>query len=158
MFEVSIGGGAEVVAQLGELPQRMHDAILIKMVELEQRLIAKVVANLSGAVLKVKSGELRSSIRGEIVDDGAVISATVGSYGVEYARINEYGGKTRAHEILPSKAKALHFIYEGREVFAAIVHHPGSNVPARSYLNSALADMEDEITVGMVEAMVEATR
>lgn len=158
MFEVSVSGGAEVVARFGEMPQRIHDAILFKMIELEQQLIAKVRANLSGAVLKTQSGALLNSIRGDIRDTPTEINATVGSYGVEYAAIQEYGGKTRAHNIVPSKAQALHFIVEGREVFAAIVRHPGSNVPARSYLNSALADMEDEITIGLIGAIVEATQ
>jgi phage gpG-like protein len=109
-------------------------------------------------VLKARSGELRSSIRGDIVDDGAVISATVGSYGVDYARIQEYGGKTPAHEIVATKAQALAFIVDGRQIFAKSVRHPGSLIPERSYLRSALSDMEDEITIGLGEAIVEATQ
>lgn len=156
MFNVTISGASEVMARLGAMPQKMHDAILIKMVELEQLVIAKVRDNLSGVVLNAKSGALRDSIAGSISDTPNSITATVGSYGNEYAAIQEFGGKTAAHDILPVKGQALAFLMEGKLQFAKVIHHPGSNIPARSYLGSALDEMHEEIVRGLGEAIVEA--
>ena len=80
--------------------------------------------------------------------DGVFVS--VGSDGdVKYAAIQEYGGKTSAHEILPDKARALAFMIGGTLRFAKSVHHPGSTIPARPYLGSALDEMSGDIVAGL---------
>jgi hypothetical protein len=43
-------------------------------------------------------------------------------------------------------------------VFAKHVHHPGSRIPARSYLRASLAEMADEIDAGMKSAVIDAVR
>jgi phage gpG-like protein len=75
---------------------------------------------------------------------------------VPYAAIQEFGGKTAAHDIVAVKAKALAFSTGGDQVFARSVHHPGSTIPARSYLGGSLAEMHDEIESGFKEAILEA--
>ena len=53
--------------------------------------------------------------------------ASVASEGdVKYAAIQEYGGKTSAHEILPVKGQALAFLIGGAQLFARRV-----SIPAR---------------------------
>ena len=92
------------------------------------------------------SGDLRASIVSEVGVDGDGVIGSVGSAGdVKYAAIQEYGGKTAAHEILPSKADALAFLVGGAIRFARRIEHPGSVIPERSYLRSSLAEMTDEI-------------
>jgi len=89
--------------------------------------------------------------------DGDSVLARVFSAGdVKYARIQEYGGRTAAHDIVPVKAKVLAFTAGGGTVFATIVHHPGSTIPARSYLRSSLADMAGVITGELRAAVTEA--
>ena len=101
---------------------------------------------LSGAVLNAGSGTLRDSIAANVSADADGVVASVGSEGdVKYAAIQEYGGKTSAHEILPIKAQALAFVVGGAQVFARRVEHPGSVIPERSSLRSSLDDMRDEI-------------
>lgn len=56
-------------------------------------------------------------------------SVTVGSAMI-YAAIQQFGGITKAHEILPKNKKALAF---GGGVYKK-VNHPGSNIPARPFL------------------------
>ena len=105
---------------------------------------------LSGQVLAVRSGALRDSIAAEVAADGDAIVATVGSVGeLKYAAIQEYGGKTGAHEILPIKAKALAFIAGGAMRFATRVEHPGSTIPARSYLRATLDEESDAIVAAL---------
>jgi hypothetical protein len=58
---------------------------------------------------------------------------------VPYGAIQEYGGTTRAHLIQAKNAKALAFTVGGGLRFARRVQHPGSRIPERSFLRSALA-------------------
>jgi len=71
-------------------------------------------------------GQLKRSLIWEAYPDGSVIYGS----NMEYARIHQEGGKTKAHEIVPRHAKALHF----NGGFAAKVNHPGSVIPARPYM------------------------
>ena len=75
---------------------------------------------------------------------------------MKYAAIQEYGGKTSAHEILPAKGDVLAFVIGGVQHFARRVEHPGSLIPERSYLRSALDDMKDEILASLTDAATQA--
>jgi hypothetical protein len=44
----------------------------------------------------------------------------------------------------------------GDHIFAKSVRHPGSTIPARSYLGSSFADMRDDIESGFKQAILEA--
>ena len=70
--------------------------------------------------------------------------------------IQEFGGKTAAHEILPVKAQALAFVAGGALRFARKVEHPGSLIPERSYLRSSLDEMSDEIVAALADAAAES--
>jgi phage gpG-like protein len=133
--------------QLAGLPEDMLARLEDKARALAAALAAKVRDDkLSGQALETKTGALKSSIVADVtVGDGA-LTATVGSDGsVKYAAIQEYGGRTPAHEILPDKAKALAFLGGGGMRFARRVQHPGSTLPARAYLQSSLDEFSDEI-------------
>lgn len=111
---------------------------------------------LSGAVLQSRSGALAASIVSSMESDDTEPSFSISSVGVPYAAIHEFGGKTAAHEIVSLNAKVLAFSSGGKHVFARKVHHPGSVIPARSYLGSSLADMRDEIVPSFKQAILEA--
>ena len=146
---------SKAIDWLEALPQSVHDALLESMDALRLLLEDKVVNDkLSGQVLNAKTGALQRSIVSGLNDDDTAVYGWVGSSGdVSYAAIQEFGGKTAAHDIMPDKAKALAFLVGGKKIFAKIVHHPGSVIPERSYLRSALADMEDEIVAEATEAV-----
>jgi phage gpG-like protein len=158
MFDAQIIGDRELSFKFAELPADLHAAIAAKIAQNTAQLWDKVVKEkLSGQVLNMRSGNLARSIRSETADDGATITGRVYSDGsVPYARIHEFGGTTKAHVIVPSKARALHFIAGGKQVFASMVRHPGSKIPTRSYLRSALAEMIPDFVRGMREAVMEA--
>ena len=158
MFAVELDGLDETSEQLGAYPAALSAALGTKAAELASAL-ADLVKNdkLSGAVLKARSGALRTSIVSEVSTDGDDFLASVGSTGdVKYAAIQEYGGKTAAHEILPVKARALAIMAGGALRFARKVEHPGSAIPERSYLRSSLEEMSDEIVAALAEAAAEA--
>ena len=137
-------------------PDAVAAALRTKTDELQQKLLAKVEANLSGGVLQERSGALKASIRADVTADATSIVASVSSEGVLYAAIQEYGGTTAPHLIEPVKARALAFAGAGGTVFARRVRHPGSRIPARAYLGSALDALHDEIASGLKDAVLAA--
>ncbi len=78
-----------------------------------------------GGKILQRSGQLAASIEPGFDSK----SAWVGTNKV-YARIQQLGGRTSPHRIVPRNKKALAF--NGRVVKA--VNHPGSNIPARPFL------------------------
>ena len=134
--------GADVIA-----------AVVAKADALRDLLAAKVDRNLSGDVLHTRSGALRASIHAAVASGDDAVSITLESTGVAYAAIQEYGGRTAAHDIVAVKAQALRLADGG---FARSVHHPGSTIPARSYLRSALEDLRSELEDGVKAAVAEA--
>ena len=131
-------------------------ALRDKAAELQDRLLAKVEANLSGEVLQTRSGALKASIAGSLTADASTVTVELSSTGVPYAAIQEYGGRTPAHDIVPVKARALAFAGGSGTVFARRVHHPGSTIPARPYLGSALDALHDDIAGGLKAAVLDA--
>lgn len=159
MLTVKLVGDRELIAKLDGLPDKVHRALLRKVTTLALKLEARVKGKLSGEVLNVRSGALRRSIFNAIEDSSTSVIGKVASSGdVKYAAIHEFGGKTPAHDILPTKAQALAFMMGGKMVFAKVVHHPGSQMPERSFMRSSLADMRDEITTGLKQAVVEGSQ
>lgn len=136
--------------------QAVQDALLGQADALRGALEARIQQKLSGEVLQTRSGALAASIVSSIENDGSDLSVSIASTGVPYAAIQEFGGKTAAHDIVAVKAKALAFSMGGADIFAKSVHHPGSTIPARSYLGSSLADMRDDIESGFKQAILEA--
>jgi phage gpG-like protein len=140
--------------KVGALNTRILEALRRKVYSLSLRLEAHVKSTkLSGQVLNVVTGRLRRSIHNRVTSTSSSVHGHVGSSGdVKYAGIHEFGGKTPAHLILPSKADALSFMVGSSRVFAKQVHHPGSQMPERSFLRSSLRDMKTEIVNELTSA------
>ena len=154
----TLEGDEALDLRLAELPLLMRLRLEAKVRELAAALAARVRDDkLSGQLLATGSGALKASIASEILNDGAMLTATVGSFGdVKYAAIQEYGGRTSAHEILPDKGQALAFLVGATLRFARRVEHPGSTLPARGYLSTSLEEARDEIVAGLTAAVTEA--
>ena len=142
---------------------------------------------LTGQVLHVRSGNLRRSITSRTTSNAGQFTGIVGTNCV-YARIQEFGGVTKPHDILPRHAKALMFqsagfvgpmqllknvngryaksakgkitaaLTEGSLSFFRGVHHPGSHMPERSFIRSALDDKRAEISAALETAVKEASK
>jgi hypothetical protein len=158
MFALELSGLDDARARLDAYPAVLAAALDAKAAELAAALVDLVQNDkLSGGVLNVRSGALRDSIVASISADADDVVASVDSTGdVKYAAIQEYGGKTSAHEILPVKAQALAFVAGGAQRFARRVEHPGSLIRERSYLRSSLDDMRDEILGTLADAAADA--
>ena len=157
MFALEVRGLDETSARFDAYPAALQAALGAKATELATALADLVKNKLSGAVLNTSSGALRDSIAAGVTADSDGVLASVGSEGdVKYAAIQEYGGKTSAHEILPVKGDVLAFVAGDGQHFARRIEHPGSVIPERSYLRSSLEDMKDEILAALASTAAEA--
>ena len=141
------------------MPSTLQAALYQKVSYLALKLEAKVKQKLSGDVLNVRSGNLRSSIQNKVEQSShSVIGKVYSSGDVKYAAIHEFGGTTKAHVIEAVNGKALAFVMNGKQVFVKRVNHPGSKIPERSFLRSSLADMAEEITQELHRTVLDTLR
>jgi HK97 gp10 family phage protein len=93
-----------------ELPKKWKNFLIVLSMNLRNELVS---------IAPVDTGRLRSSIK--VVPQGNnVIMISM----PDYALYVEFG--TAPHIIRPKNAKALHWQTGGKDVFAKIVHHPGT--------------------------------
>src|ERR1700733_14359290 len=116
MFALEVRGLDETSARFDAYPAALQAALGAKATELAETLADLVKNKLSGPVLNTSTGALKDSIVASVTADADGVLASVGSEGdVKYAVIQEYGGKTSAHEILPAKANVLAFLIGGAQ-------------------------------------------
>lgn len=153
------GTDARVVAALHEKADRVQDSLIRKLDSLTLRLQAHIVGDkLQGQVLQHRTGKLAGSIRAiPATFDGTKVSGEVQGGGgpAFYGRAQEYG----AHipERFPVTARVLHWTGPaGESVFA--MHAAAFDLPERSFMRSALADMQGSIVEELQAAASEAIK
>ena len=131
-FSASVSGvGRGRLARLGS--ELAREAVLRVARDVQRN----VLANLSGTVLKVRTGSLRRAWarQPQVAGGGASWEANVGS-NLVYAAIHEFGG-----EIRPVRARFLQFkADDGRWVRTRLV-----TMPARRYASLAVAETERRV-------------
>ncbi|MGE0333086.1 MAG: phage virion morphogenesis protein [Ramlibacter sp.] len=88
-----------------------------------------------GKILQ-RSGRLASSITQSFTSNQALVATNL-----PYARIQHFGGRTKAHVIRPKTKRALAF----GGIVVREVNHPGSVIPARPYMRLTPRDLRDVI-------------
>lgn len=132
-------------SSLDEYQKNLEYTLFRALSLLEAEIVQNIRVN-SG--LHVRTGALLNSVPASknVYDvGGGTLVGEIGPQGIPYAAIQEFGGRTSPHVIRPRVAEALHFVMNGKDVFARSVNHPGSNIPARPYLRPALAATQDKI-------------
>jgi phage gpG-like protein len=81
-------------------PQIIQNALTEQAGSLAAELEARIQQKLTGEVLQTQSGALAASIFSSIGSNESDTTISVSSTGVPYAAIQEFGGKTAAHEII----------------------------------------------------------
>lgn len=156
MITITTVGNNALVQRLQRIGPTVHAKLLRAVTKIVFTLEAYIkTQKLSGQVLKVRTGALKSSIQSRVEDKGALaVYGYVYSAGnVKYAAIHEFGGQTPPRVIVPRKAAVLAFMVGGKQVFARSVNHPGSKMPERSFLRSALKDKRVWIANELHEAV-----
>lgn len=139
VIKCSVIGGAQFAARLRTMSGNVRAQVVNQIRRLGLELLTKVKADyLSGQSLHVRSGRLRRSINEQTTDNGSSITSSVGT-NVSYGRIHELGftgiEQVRAHiRVCKSGLRASVREYQ-RHV----------TIPARSFLQPALADMAPRI-------------
>jgi hypothetical protein len=145
----------EINAVAGEARlKRMPESVMNALKEKELELAAALAEKAAGVAPKL-SGKLASSIRQRVRASEKAVTARVYVSGKakQYARAQERGAKTKAHEILPDKAKVLAFALGGAQVFAARVMNPGAVIPAHPFLKPSLDSMASQIRAELTDAV-----
>jgi HK97 gp10 family phage protein len=149
-------GDEAVIARLAAMGPELRRGLARAVTRLALELQRKVQAEkLTGQVLKVRTGSLRSSINTRVEEGGGEVTASVGT-NVRYARIHEYGGTIPAHPVAAKNARALAFPWKGEQRFFKRVDIPAVQMPERSFLRSALREMTPRIEEGLRQAVDEA--
>lgn len=114
---------------------------------------------LSGQVLHVRTGTLRRSINAQVFDKGSSIYGVVGT-NVKYAPPHEFGfsgsQQVKAH-LRMMKTAWGHPVRNPRKIMVN-AHQRQVNLPERSFLRSALAEMGPEIKLELEGAVNLAIR
>jgi hypothetical protein len=143
---------SRIDVRLGELAPAVKRAVVdvTRLFVDEVRSLAQTFA--AGEVLHVITGRFVASIKGSVRVGEDKVTGKVHSRD-ERAGIFEWGGTTRPHEILPVNARALAFMGPSSgQVFATVVHHPGSHIAKHSTIHAAFDGLKDQIREGIVDA------
>lgn len=146
MIEASVTGDAAVVASIRQQYRKITTNVEQSIGRLTLKLLTRVkVSKLSGQVLNVRTGRLRRSITQKVVSTPSHITGIVGT-NVEYARAHELGFNgqvsVKAHLRQIKMAWGKRITPRTVEIRA---HSRQMNLPEKSFLRSALADMAPEI-------------
>jgi hypothetical protein len=132
----------EVTEGIERLSDEIEVALYRKTQQLTHMFAERVRANLSGEVLKERSGKLLATVQ-EVGPNatGTEIVASVQAGGDEapYGIVHEMGGE-KEYPIYPVNAKALAFEIDGKlQFFASVRHHPP--LPKRSWFGIVEEEM-----------------
>lgn len=105
---------------------------------------------LSGQVLNRRSGDLSRSITGQAVLKDNSIEGRVGSYGVPYAPVHEYGGTFD----IPATSRMITHVF-GRPVFPhpVLVSAHTATFPVRSYIRTSAAENATRVNEALKAAV-----
>lgn len=154
MIALAIRGDAAVGLTLVSMGMRVRARLLADVTRLTIALQAKVKAEkLTGQVLHVRTGRLRRSINTRIRETSTSVVGQVGT-NVPYARVHEYGGVVTVREHVRAVTQVF-----GRPVAptTAVVRAHTATYPARSFLRSALREMQPTIIATLRAGLREAT-
>ena len=157
MITARLVGDDAVLAWLRSFPDAAASGIASAITQLGIDLQQKIQDNeLSGQILAVRSGALKSSIDLQIDQDDGGISATVSSNS-RYARVHEYGfaGTVDVKASLRRITEAFgHPVAE--KAINVRPYRRRMELPERSFMRSALEDMDPEIRDEVEAALLEA--
>ncbi|MEP7299159.1 MAG: phage virion morphogenesis protein [Burkholderiales bacterium] len=146
-----IVGGEQQTARFSSMPGKLRAELRVGVGRAALRVQRQSKEfKLSGQVLKVRTGRLRRSINVKMSETESSVTGSVGT-NVSYARPHEYGfhGTVTVREHLRRSVSGFHTVRS----------HPRKvDMPERSFLRSALADMSAAIRLEFEQATQRAMR
>jgi phage gpG-like protein len=153
-------GSSQVVERIKSITPNVRTALQEKVQRLTIKLQIKVVRDkLQGQVLNVRTGRLQRSISQAVTSTETSVTGVV-STAVKYAAAHEYGfsGTVNVKEHLRTIKEAFGKSLKEPVTFTVHAHTMKMNLPERSFLRSALADMDSEIFHGIEDAVAEGSK
>lgn len=138
MFTITVKNDT-VLVRLDRISKNVHDALLPAITNDASTILARARSLASGDVLKEKTGEYVRSIKSKVYDSGKRLYAKVYSRDPRVG-LFEFGGSTPARIIMPNVAQAMAFMGSAGSVFAAVVHRPIVQYPARPVITRAFEE------------------
>lgn len=109
-------------------------------------------ARVSGPVLRVRTGLLRSSAYMRAAETPTGVEGAIG-YKAIYAKFHEFG--TRPYTIRPRTKTTLRFMgRNGRAVFAKMVRHPG--LRPRPFLGPSMEEVRPTVQPRLTQLIIQA--
>jgi len=174
-LHITVEGGEIIARILGTLPQRAIPELTRVLSSYIFKLHSHIVTNkLSGQVLKVQTGALRSGLIPIVAKSlGRKLIASLQT-SIRYWRIHEFGGT-----IFPRRAEALTVPfpgvtgwagdYENTFVAKGVIFEKGESgirplfalrrsvtIPERSYLRTSIEETQGEFVTSVQEAIIKA--
>lgn len=151
--EGGVTGGEQVISNLEAKYDKLIGRLVEKVNAANEQLAEKIRANLSGAVLNIRSGKLIGTVKavpaevtGGIVEGGIVVGGVDAPYGV----VHERGGK-RNYIITPVNKAYLAFMVDGKQIFTKLVRR--QPVPKRAFVEPAKLELQSEIQQSLRSAV-----
>jgi phage gpG-like protein len=160
MITGQVTGASEVVERLRGITPKIRTALENRIQRLTIQLQRHVVQDkLQGQVLNVRTGRLQRSIQQAMISTDTDISGVV-STNVSYAAAHEYGysGTVTVKEHLRTITQAWGKQLKEPVTSTVKSHSMKMNLPERSFLRSALADMADEIQTQIKQAVADGVK
>lgn len=146
-LNVQIIGAEQLARKFQKASQRMSQVMRDKMSIVVMGLKGQIQEKMSGKVLKVRTGRLRSSVTTRVEMQGKDILGKVGS-NVVYAPVHEYGATITA-----KKGEYLRFQVEGHWVSVKSV-----KIPRRPIWEPTLKENREKINALFRQALYEVLR
>jgi phage gpG-like protein len=162
MITAKITKGADLGKKFRDSIPNMQSGVQKEIMRLALKMTLLIQTKLSGDVLNVRSGRLRRSIHPEWDFIPGIYRAAVGT-NVEYAGIHEYGGIIKAKERIQKMYYKIgrdgmvgsQFVKKSKSNFVQEAKRKAHDIhmPERSFLRSALREMNPEIVTGIMGAV-----
>jgi len=158
MIIAQVIGADKVVAHLLTASPRVMSGVQGEVSRLVLALLRKVKEEkLSGQVLKNQTGTLRRSINQKVVAGNGTITGSVGT-NLSYARAHEFGCKdtvTVPEHLRMMKVAWGKAVKAPRQILVS-AHPMKMNLKERSFLRSAINEMNADIRAGIAAAVRKA--
>ena len=159
MIELTVSGDDAVIDRLRSLPDRLNARLAEAAQGLGEALRDRVQQNLSGAVLRRRSGRLAGSValQVEATEEGIAVRLGIDSAAVPYAAYQEYG--FRGTETVRASLRMIKQAFGrpiGERAVSVRSFTRSVDYPAHAFLRSALDETAPDIRLAVEEA-VDAT-
>ena len=139
-ISIKLTGVDELIAKLNQIDKAFRGEAGRSMVGAGAMIInGETQKNINETFSKKNTGGLKNSVATVVSENKPEAKVEVRKI---YARIQEFGGT-----IEPVKAKALHWVQDGKDIFAKSV-----TLPPRPYFRPAIENNEDKIVKAMSDA------